>query len=566
MFYRLLGIFCFVVLCSCSKEDKDTNILYSQWITRYNTLATVQEKMAFTDSLSQLKKKYKEVDILIDVFSAKDRFEQVDSLNVQSTNLFEKAFEAVKQTDNVGLQCWVNAEAGSYYYKFTHYPQAAPYFLLVSRFLSENNDEIDVQKEQILLYTAYFFETMGENKQSNNYYFQLLKLTKDKQVNNSAIYFAIGSYYANKKDLVEAEKYYTLSKEIALKFDDQLRYAKSLGALANVMYLKGNIQQAKELWKQDITLTITLGEYRNKMYAEIQLAKIYFDTKEYQKATEMFESAYYFAVGKTYLYGYQEETLKYLIQLAQITAQEHQELMWRRKLEFVQNFMEGKEGERVIQNVNLTSDYEKLEWELEAKKSKLETVLYQRILLISSVVVLLAIVLLVYRFYKRQVRTQTYKYEAKIMSFELAQIKSENRLKETNHNLATYQIYLSEKNEQIEKLEQELTAIKESTNEVLKRKQPQIEGLIYSHLMTEENWQLFKESFAIEQPVYVQFLAEYFPNLTESNIRIVLLQKLGLTNQETANILGITIDAVKKAKQRLKKKYETTYEGLFEEK
>jgi tetratricopeptide (TPR) repeat protein len=566
LFYRLLGIFCFVVLCSCSKEDKDTNILYSQWITRYNTLATVQEKMAFTDSLSQLKKKYKEVDILIDVFSAKDRFEQVDSLNVQSTNLFEKAFEAVKQTDNVGLQCWVNAEAGSYYYKFTHYPQAAPYFLLVSRFLSENNDEIDVQKEQILLYTAYFFETMGENKQSNNYYFQLLKLTKDKQVNNSAIYFAIGSYYANKKDLVEAEKYYTLSKEIALKFDDQLRYAKSLGALANVMYLKGNIQQAKELWKQDITLTITLGEYRNKMYAEIQLAKIYFDTKEYQKATEMFESAYYFAVGKTYLYGYQEETLKYLIQLAQITAQEHQELMWRRKLEFVQNFMEGKEGERVIQNVNLTSDYEKLEWELEAKKSKLETVLYQRILLISSVVVLLAIVLLVYRFYKRQVRTQTYKYEAKIMSFELAQIKSENRLKETNHNLATYQIYLSEKNEQIEKLEQELTAIKESTNEVLKRKQPQIEGLIYSHLMTEENWQLFKESFAIEQPVYVQFLAEYFPNLTESNIRIVLLQKLGLTNQETANILGITIDAVKKAKQRLKKKYETTYEGLFEEK
>lgn len=566
MFYRLLGIFCFVVLCSCSKEDKDTNILYNQWITRYNTLATVQEKMAFTDSLSQLKKKYKEVDILIDVFSAKDRFEQVDSLNVQSTNLFEKAFAAVKQTDNVGLQCWVNAEAGSYYYKFTHYPQAAPYFLLVSRFLSENNDEIDVQKEQILLYTAYFFETMGENKQSNNYYFQLLKLTKDKQVNNSAIYFAIGSYYANKKDLVEAEKYYTLSKEIALKFDDQLRYAKSLGALANVMYLKGNIQQAKELWKQDITLTTTLGEYRNKMYAEIQLAKIYFDTKEYQKATEMFESAYYFAVGKTYLYGYQEETLKYLIQLAQITAQEYQELMWRRKLELVQNFMEGKEGERVIQNVNLTSDYEKLEWELEAKKSKLETVLYQRILLISSVVVLLAIVLLVYRFYKRQVRTQTYKYEAKIMSFELAQIKSENRLKETNHNLATYQIYLSEKNEQIEKLEQELTAIKESTNEVLKRKQPQIEGLIYSHLMTEENWQLFKESFAIEQPVYVQFLAEYFPNLTESNIRIVLLQKLGLTNQETANILGITIDAVKKAKQRLKKKYETTYECLFEEK
>ncbi|WP_326388049.1 hypothetical protein [Myroides odoratimimus] len=36
-----------------------------------------------------------------------------------------------------------------------------------------------------------------------------------------------------------------------------------------------------------------------------------------------------------------------------------------------------------------------------------------------------------------------------------------------------------------------------------------------------------------------------------------------LTNQETANILGVTIDAVKKAKQRLKKKYEDDYSALF---
>ena len=53
-----------------------------------------------------------------------------------------------------------------------------------------------------------------------------------------------------------------------------------------------------------------------------------------------------------------------------------------------------------------------------------------------------------------------------------------------------------------------------------------------------------------------------FPNLTDSNLRIIFLQKLGLNNVETAQILGITTDAVKKAKQRLKKKYDN-FDSVF---
>jgi hypothetical protein len=554
------------VLCSCSKENENTNELYNQWVNRYSTLTTEKEKVAFTDSLIHLKKKQQDIHIIIDVFTAITHSDRVDSINTYSTTLFTKASEAVKKSTNIALQCWVNKEIGTYYYKYTHYPKAAPYFLLTSRLLDENKEDITIQRERILLHTAYFFETMGEYEISKNYYFELLTLAKGQKTNNSAIYFSIGSYYVFIKDLEQAQKYFVLSKEKALAFNDQLRYAKTLGALANIAYLKGDITEAEKLWKQDIALTNTLKEYRNKMYAEIQLAKIYFESKQYNKATEMFESAYYFAIGKTYLYGYQEEIIGYLILLNQIEKNNQKELDWRRKLEAVQLYMEGKEGAKVIQKINLTSDYEKLSWELEAKKNKLETALYQRILLISSVVLLLIIVALVFRFYKRQARVQALKYEAKLLSFQLTQVKSESKLKETKHNLSTYQVYLAEKNEQIEKLEHELLTIKESTNEVVKQKQPQIEDLITSHLMTEENWKLFKQVFKEEQPEYIHFLEENYSNLTESNIRIVLLQKLGLTNQETANILGITIDAVKKAKQRLKKKYENSYNNLFEEK
>ena len=43
-----------------------------------------------------------------------------------------------------------------------------------------------------------------------------------------------------------------------------------------------------------------------------------------------------------------------------------------------------------------------------------------------------------------------------------------------------------------------------------------------------------------------------------------MLQKLDFNNYEMSNLLGVTIDAIKKSKQRLKKKLGDKYDLLFE--
>ena len=73
--------------------------------------------------------------------------------------------------------------------------------------------------------------------------------------------------------------------------------------------------------------------------------------------------------------------------------------------------------------------------------------------------------------------------------------------------------------------------------------------------MTEDNWIRFKREFEKEFPEFCQYLFTNFPELTDSNKRIIFLQKLGFSNIEISQFLGITTDAVKKAKQRLKKKF-----------
>ena len=80
--------------------------------------------------------------------------------------------------------------------------------------------------------------------------------------------------------------------------------------------------------------------------------------------------------------------------------------------------------------------------------------------------------------------------------------------------------------------------------------------------MTDENWLMFKNSFIKEEPQLYNYIKTNFSDLSESNLRIVLLHKIGLKNQEIANLLGITIHGVKKAKQRLRLKYGESIEEL----
>ena len=127
---------------------------------------------------------------------------------------------------------------------------------------------------------------------------------------------------------------------------------------------------------------------------------------------------------------------------------------------------------------------------------------------------------------------------------------------ETHNSLLAYQTYLLEKNQQISSLENEIKMIAGSSSFGLERNNRELEKLLESHLMTDENWLTFKNTFIREDYKTYKNLLEQFPGITESALRIELIQTLGLNNAETARVLGITVDAVKKSKQRLRKKSE----------
>ena len=125
---------------------------------------------------------------------------------------------------------------------------------------------------------------------------------------------------------------------------------------------------------------------------------------------------------------------------------------------------------------------------------------------------------------------------------------------------------LKDKNKHITSLNEEIHQLKNNGILNEQEKQDELEKILETHLMTDENWINFKNAFQKKYPDFYRDLNEHFPNLTISNLRVILLHKLNYNNTEIAGLLGISSDAVKKSKQRLRKKLsdqEEVYEQLI---
>ena len=113
-------------------------------------------------------------------------------------------------------------------------------------------------------------------------------------------------------------------------------------------------------------------------------------------------------------------------------------------------------------------------------------------------------------------------------------------------------------------MQREIVRINKSTLAEIEEKNGKLKQLLQSHILTEDGWQNFKMTFDEAYPNYYNQLKKWIPELTENNIRFIMLQKLGLTAAETANVLGISLEAIKKNKQRLKQKLGDKYEQVME--
>ena len=124
---------------------------------------------------------------------------------------------------------------------------------------------------------------------------------------------------------------------------------------------------------------------------------------------------------------------------------------------------------------------------------------------------------------------------------------------------------MREKNDLIESFRTEVNALQASGVPISDERTRHLDQLLHATILTEEDWQDFRTIFDKVHPGFSTRLRDKIPDLTPADTRLLTLTKLGLSSREMAAMLGISTEAIKKSRYRLRKKIDLPEEGGLEE-
>lgn len=485
--------------------------------------------------------------------------------NPKIVALYTDAITLATSSGDLGIVLWTETQMGSYYYKHNELEKALNYFNKTKRILQSATTLSVPEKAWVYKRNAHFFQTIKDYATSISLLNQALQWCEKKCAEYNSILFSLGCIYLISEDFEQAEKLLQDSQRLAIQNQDELQYAKATGELGILHKKLGNNKRAEQLLIEDIEISKKIKENRNLMYARFQLGTLYLENNQTDKASEVLYKALHYAQSKEYLKGFEFDIYKLLLELALQNKNTSEEIVIRRHLDQLSQELADTESEEKVNELRWQAENAQIKWQLDSNNSKLNKA--QNSIWITGLLSLAAIGVFVYLYFsnRQKMKSHVEELDELISGFQQDKLKTEDQLSQTAYSLTAYQQYLEKKNSQVEQLQKELKYLKQIKSSAnLEKHKTGLEELLDSHLMTDENWDNFKRLFISEKDMVYNAIKEQLPELTESNLRIIMLQVLGLNNGQIANSLGITQDAVKKAKQRMRKKHGPHFDDLIE--
>ncbi|UPZ37385.1 hypothetical protein MUB18_03545 [Sphingobacterium sp. PCS056] len=477
-----------------------------------------------------------------------------DAPNDRSKSLYLSAIKRSIRNKDKELEFWMKVNYGFYLYDFRDITAAFPIFLEARNFLPQVSLNKSPNPEISIRNMAYFFGTIGDAEASMIYLNLARKHAHPKSNAMSSILDGLGMAYLKQADTVTAFRYFKEVEALSKETGDYVRLGKALGNQAVIYWGRGDLKKAVDLLLEDIVYSERYGSKQNTMYAYILLAKVYIDEGKLTEAENAINRAAMYASTKVYLKRSEKEITEVRLAIAVKRHDDHRELLARRRLIQLNDSLQLWNSDEKLQQLKWLADKQKYIHRIELSREQFEKELFKKRAYSIVIALLLALSISLYFLFTRKLKVRRVIYERHVLGLQMEKYLSDQKLMEANNNLSSFTVYLREKNEYIANLKEEIERVNQTSFSAIEHERGQLQALLESHLMTEDKWNLFKEAFIKEYPHFYNDLLSQYPELTESNLRFIFLGKLGLKNTEISNILGVTEDAVKKAKQRLKKK------------
>lgn len=493
-----------------------------------------------------------EYQILYHILMAESFAHQKDEINFESDDHFAKAVKKAEKLNNDAMMAWLQLRFTSYIYKYRYYNEAIPHLLHAIHLVEKIPEKKLILPAETYKSIGYMLQTFQSYQQAIFYLEKARSLENPKSSSYAGITDNLGLNYLFAGNLNKAKSLFDRALLNSAYNKDFERMAKVLGNMAKLEEKLGNIDRAIELLIKDIHYSEMVKNDQNTMFACTTLANLYVDKNDLQKANFYLAKAETIALSKKYFASSELNILQLKLKILNQQDRPQEELLVRRKITELENSI--KDGNETVRKINWEIEKDTYQQETVKKDLKIDKESQTKNLTILFSFGIILISMLVFFYFRRKLRKRKLLFEKFIASHEKDKESFAEELENTNESFNAQIKYLKNNIQEIQKILRDIEDLSQLPSALDDQGKSGLPALLKTHLMTDENWQNFKSQFKKEHPHFYSTLITEFPELTESNQRVILLQKLGFNNTEISKLLGITPDAVKKSKQRLRKK------------
>lgn len=481
---------------------------------------------------------------------ADQSFNQEGTKNSFSDKYYLKALDLENGYSYQNVRTWVKVMYGFYLYRCLKASEALPFILEGEKGLEDIPKGLVLDLIQTYKKLGYFFGTLGDYTSGIKY----LNLGQQQEGISPRLKAEILDNLGvltlkSGGDTLQAMKNFELAQSLALSENDSLRYAKILGNQASIYEGSKDYQEALRLLDKDLEISKSLGNDRNTIFALMMRIRLHIAREEIKDVRQMILEAEALLSGsddkKTIL-----ELEIHKLNLAIQNKDFDRELNARRRIERLQDSLRFLDGDPVLSQLKFMADKQKYADKLSLAQAVIKKKQAERRLWLIMSLFVLVLFFFIYNTVRYRARKRIRDYEYQLLNLKYTKAELDRELTSSKSQVEEYVAYLKRNNEQINLL----SAMLEEKGGTVDKDRDELKTLLQSHLITEEKWQEFKLLIVKEFPNLLQDIQTKFPDVTESNLRVIVLIKLGLNNREVANVLGVTPDAIKKSMQRLKKK------------
>lgn len=380
---------------------------------------------------------------------------------------------------------------------------------------------------------AIVLNNQGKNDQAREMYLKALSLGKEKDIPVDFIYNNLAQLDVKmaQYDYNRVLKYYKLAKEYFKNENNILKSSTAIPTIENNIFkikIEHNYVLNKALEFRHLAdnsnLEIRVSYYRNMsnyLYKNDLINELKNHLNIIEKELENSRSL-----------SIKLDVYKYLCQMySKIEEHEKFSKIQGKLISTYQGVVSNKtESNKVKQEIINTLDkYEREAKLLKTKVTQKEQVIFNATIVSIVLIILVFAIVIIYRKQNVLLKHRITVHSLKLSNSELLLEKNKLELKQ-----------LIDKHQSQPTLEE--NNIKGKGLSILESKK----------ILTNEDWIAFKLKFTDVYPDFILNLKTNFSNLTESEIRLIVLTKLGFRQSHMADNLGISINTVKKTRQGLR--------------